>query len=356
MMEILLFIAGLALLISGAEMLVRGASRLALAFGIPPLVVGLTVVAFGTSSPELAVSVKAALSDQASIAVGNVVGSNIFNVLFILGLSALLVPLVVSQQLVRLDVPLMIALSAIVMILSLDGRLSHVDAFALVSALAMYIGWQIYGARKNSGSSQAPVAPGAGKTAWAVNLGLVIGGLVFLVLGSRWLLESAVAFAAWLGISELVIGLTIVAAGTSLPEVVTSVIAAIRKETDIAVGNVVGSNIFNISGVLGVAGMVAPGGIEMSAAVVTFDLPVMFAVAVACLPIFFTGGIISRPEGALLLAYYVVYTLYLIMAASHHDALSEFGRVVLYFVIPLTVVTLVTVVLRELRKGGTRSG
>lgn len=354
-MAILFFIVGLVFLIVGAEALVRGASRLAAVLGISPLIIGLTVVAFGTSSPELAVSVKAALSDQASIAVGNVVGSNIFNVLFILGLSALIVPLVVSKQLVRLDVPLMLVVSVVVLVFSLDGRFSRVDGLILVTGLVAYIWLLFYQSRKE------PTKPGdefetefgiatEAKVSWIKNIGLVLGGLVLLVLGSRWLVDSAVTFAHYLGVSELVVGLTIVAAGTSLPEVVTSLIAAIRGERDIAVGNVVGSNLFNIMGVLGIASIVAPAGIEVSAAVSSFDIPVMTAVAFACLPIFFTGGVISRAEGALLLGYYVAYTLYVILAASHHDGLSEFSAVMLYFVIPLTVITLFIMALREMRR------
>jgi len=352
-MAILLFVVGLVFLIIGAEALVRGASRLAAVLGISPLVIGLTVVAFGTSSPELAVSVKSALSDQASIAVGNVVGSNIFNVLFILGLSALIVPLVVSQQLVRFDVPLMIAISAIVLILSLDENLSRADGLMLVIGLVTYVWFLIYQSRRESVEVKEEYAKGFGteqhaKGSWVKNIGLVIGGLALLVLGSRWLVDSAVSFAEYLGISELVVGLTIVAAGTSLPEVVTSVIAAIRGERDLAVGNVVGSNIFNMMGVLGLASIVAPTGIGVSTAIIGFDLPVMIAVALACLPIFFTGGVISRQEGALLLGYYVAYTLYLILAASHHDALAEFSAVMLYFVIPITFVTVFIVTLREI--------
>jgi len=353
-MAILLFVIGLGFLVLGAEALVRGASRLATAIGISPLVIGLTVVAFGTSSPELAVSIKSALSGQPNIALGNVVGSNIFNVLFILGLSALIVPLVVSQQLVRLDVPLMIALSVIVLILSLDENLSRTDGIMLVAGLVIYVWFLIYQSRRETIAVQEEYAKEFGTEKRARgntinNIGLVLGGLALLVLGSRWLVDSAVSFAQYLGVSELVIGLTIIAAGTSLPEVVTSVIAAIRGERDIAVGNVVGSNIFNIMGVLGFASIVAPRGIEVSTAVIGFDIPVMIAVALACLPIFFTGGVISRQEGALLLGYYVVYTLYLILAASHHDALPVFSAVLLYFVIPLTVVTLIIVALREMR-------
>ena len=354
-MTILLFAIGLVFLIIGAEALVRGASRMTAALGISPLVIGLTVVAFGTSSPELAVSIKSALSGQASIALGNVVGSNIFNVLFILGLSALIVPLTVAQQLVRLDVPLMVGLSVVVLVLSLDQNIGRSDGLMLVLGLILYIFFLIYQSRKERRQIVAEyaneIAPKSNiQRGWAKNIGLIVGGLVLLVLGSRWLVDSAVSFAQHLGVSELIVGLTIVAAGTSLPEVVTSVIAAMRGERDIAVGNVVGSNIFNMMGVLGFAGVVAPTGIEVSSAVVGFDLPVMIAVALACLPIFFTGGVISRREGALLLGYYMIYTSYLILAASHHDALPMFSTVMLYFVIPFTVIITIIVTLQEIRR------
>ncbi|MCA1773977.1 MAG: sodium:calcium antiporter, partial [Halomonas sp.] len=178
---------------------------------------------------------------------------------------------------------------------------------------------------------------------------MVVGGLLLLVLGSRWLVDSAVSFSHYLGISELVVGLTIVAAGTSLPEVVTSVIAAIRGERDIAVGNVVGSNIFNIMGVLGFASIVSPTGIEVSTAAIGFDIPVMIGVALACLPLFFTGGVISRQEGVLLLGYYLAYTLYIILAASQHEALPKFSAVMLYFIIPITVIIIIIVAMRKIR-------
>ncbi len=353
-MTIVLFVAGLVFLIVGAEALVRGASRLAALLGISPLVIGLTVVAFGTSSPELAVSIKAALSGQTGIAVGNVVGSNIFNVLFILGLSALIVPLVVSQPLVRLDVPLMIVLSVVLMIFSLDGNFSRMDGVLLVAGLAVYVWFLIKQSRKAGGKLKDEYArefgsQAGGGTHRIQNLALVLGGLALLVLGARWLVDSAVALARYLGVSELVIGLTIVAAGTSLPEVVTSVIAALRGERDIAVGNVVGSNIFNIMAVIGMASIVAPAGIAVSPATSKFDIPVMIVVAFACLPMFFTGGVISRKEGALLLVYYVAYILYLVLAATQHDALPRFSAAMLYFVIPLTVVTLIVVAVREIR-------
>ncbi len=352
-MAMVLFIAGLIALIIGAEALVRGASRLAALLRISPLVIGLTVVAFGTSSPEFAVSIKAVLSNQASLAVGNVVGSNIFNVLLILGLSALILPLVVSKQLVRLDVPLMIALSVIVLVFSLDEKFSRTDGLMLVTGLVIYVCFLFYQSHKESVElkdeyAKKFVREGRISSSWFNNLALILGGLMLLIFGSRWLVVGAVSLAQYLGVSELVVGLTIVAAGTSLPELATSVIAAARGERDIAVGNVIGSNLFNLMGVLGVCSIVAPTGIEVSAAVTKFDIPVMIVVAFACLPIFFTGGVISRPEGALLLGYYVVYLLYLILASAHHDALSRFSAVMLYFVISLTVVTIIIVAVREL--------
>ncbi|WP_168013615.1 calcium/sodium antiporter [Halomonas salinarum] len=342
-MIIAAFLAGLMLLIVGAEGLVRGASRLASRLGISSLIIGLTVVAFGTSAPELAVSLKAATSDQAGIAIGNVVGSNIFNVLFILGLSALIVPLSVAQQLLRFDIPLMIALSGLILLMALDGSISRLDGLVLVAGLISYTTFLLLQGMRTA-SSNASSTP---QTPWGIDLLLVAGGLGLLVLGSRWFVEGAVVFAAYLGVSEQVIGLTIIAAGTSLPEVVTSIIAALRGERDIAVGNVVGSNIFNLLGVLGLTSLLAPSGIGLSPAMSGFDLPVMIAVALACLPICFTGGQISRWEGGVFFGYYLVYTLYLILAAAHHDALPGFGMVMLYFVLPITVLTLTLMTFRE---------
>ena len=288
---------------------------------------------------------------------GNVIGSNIFNVLFILGLSALISPLAVSQQLVRLEVPLMIGVSALVLLMALDGAFGRGDGLLLFAGLVVYIGLSVRQSRrekpkiKDEYAREFAVKPKLARR-WAVNLGLVAGGLAMLVLGSRWLVAGAVAMAEHFGVSDLVIALTIVAAGTSLPEVVTSVVAALRGERDIAVGNVVGSNLFNIMGVLALAGVAAPDGIEVAPAVVGFDLPIMTAVAFACLPIFFTGGIISRLEGGLLLAYYAAYTLYLVLASSQHDSLPEFSAVMLLFAIPITLTTLVFLALREFKRGG----
>ena len=260
---------GLATLVVGAEMLVRGASRLAVAMAVSPLVIGLTVVAFGTSAPELAVSVQSAWNGNADLALGNVVGSNIFNVLFILGLSALIVPLAVSSQLIRCDVPIMVFVSMLLLALGLDGRLGRVDGTLLFVGIIVYTCWSIRQSRRESREIQSEFAhemPRAPHGGWQVlnQVALIVTGLVLLGLGARWLVDGAVHIAASIGVSELIVGLTIVAAGTSLPELVTSIVAAYRGERDIAVGNVVGSNIFNILCVLGLSSLMGPQGVGVS--------------------------------------------------------------------------------------------
>ncbi len=317
---------GTILLVVGAELLVRGASKLALLCKISPLVVGLTVVAFGTSAPELAVSVASTLKGDAAIAIGNVVGSNLFNVLFILGLSALITPLSVMQQLIRFDVPLMILVSGIVWGFAFDGQITRIEGLLLVAGIVAYTIWSIRQSRKESREVQAEYETelaedttrphGPGYMLW--QLGLVIAGLVLLVLGSQQLVAGAVGIATALGVSSAVIGLTIIAAGTSLPEVATSVMAAIKGEKDIAVGNVVGSNIFNLLAVLGGAATVASGPLVVSENFLHFDLPVMFAVAFICLPVLFSHWQISRWEGGLLLASYVAYTTVLVLIETKH--------------------------------------
>jgi cation:H+ antiporter len=352
-MTLLYFLIGLAFLIIGAELLVRGASKIAGALGISPLIIGLTVVALGTSSPELAISISSSLSGQADVALGNVIGSNIFNVLFILGLSAIIIPLTVSQQLIRFDVPLLIVLSIAVLGLSIDLILSPIDGLILVIVLIGYIttlAWFSLRDRPSptaKGEDQAPESHQKQMANGWLHGILVIIGLAMLIFGSRWFVDSTVQFAGYLGVSELVISLTVVAAGTSMPEVVTSVIAAFRGERDIAVGNVVGSNIFNILAVLGITTVISPSGIAVSEAIIGFDLPLMIAVAIACLPIFFTKGTINRWEGALFLGYYLAYTIYLILNATQHDLLPLFSTTMLYFIMPLTMVTIVVVVIQE---------
>ena len=348
---LVLFILGLVLLVAGAEFLVRGAAGLAARLGITPLVIGLTVVAFGTSAPELAVSVQASLAGQSDIAVGNVVGSNIFNVLFILGLAALIVPLVVSQQLVRIDVPLLIGVSVVFLLMSLDGHIGLFDGLLLFAGIVAYILFALRQSRQESKLVADEYAQefSAEKTTAALPLqiALIVAGLVMLVLGSHWLVNGAVTFARHFGVSELIIGLTIVAIGTSLPELATSVVAALRGERDIAVGNVVGSGIFNILAIVGIAAIVAPGGLTVAPALLRFDMPVMIAAAVACLPVFAAGHLIPRWEGAMLILCYAAYVSYLIMDAARHDMLPAYSAAMIGFVLPLIAMTLIVVLVRQ---------
>ena len=350
LMTFVYLIAGLVLLVAGAEVLVRGAARLAAQFGIPPLIIGLTVVAFGTSAPETAVSVQAALDGSGDLAIGNVVGSNIANVLLILGVTALVAPLLVSRQLIRLDVPIMIGASLVTWALAWDGSLSRLDGALLFAGVLTYTAFLIISSRrekKNEAGDEFEDEYGLHEApkpyAWAINAGLVIVGLVLLVGGANFLVEGAVQLARALGMSELVIGLTVVAIGTSLPELATSVMAAIKGERDIAVGNIVGSNIFNLLCVLGLASLVSPNAIPVAANALAFDFPVMIAVAIACLPIFFNGYSINRWEGALFVAYYVLYTTYLIFNSSGAPWLGAFQHAMLTFVLPLTAVTLAVI-------------
>jgi cation:H+ antiporter len=362
MATVLAFIGGLVALAAGGEILIRSSSRLATDLGVSRLFIGLTVVAFGTSAPEAVVSVVAALEGSSDLAMGNVVGSNIFNVLLILGLSALIIPLAVSTQLVRFDVPVMVGVSLLCLLLGLDGSIGRWDGVLL---LALLVGQVILGYRLGlraqarapaAGPSQPPLAPEglprppAPWKARSLNILAVIASLALLIVGSRWLVAAATALARWLGLSELVIGLTVVAAGTSLPEIATSVMAALRGERDIAVGNVVGSNIFNVLGVLGLSAVVAPTGVAVSPALLAFDVPVMVAVAVLCLPIFFNGMTVFRWEGGLLLTYFVLYTLYVLFRAVEHDALHGFVAAVTWVILPVTLATLFAVTIMNLVK------
>lgn len=347
LVSIFLFLAGLVLLVGGAELLIRGASRLALRVGVPSLVVGLTIVAYGTSTPEVVVSAKAALAGQAGLALGNVVGSNIFNVLFILGASALIRPLVVTRAIIWREVPVAIAVSLLAWGMAVDGRMSRADGIVLLALLVVYTVFQVWtGLKEGNGTEGSKEKTGSP----AVNIFFIIVGLAVLVWGARWLLAGSVDFARGWGMSELVIGLTLVAAGTSLPEVATSVLATIRGQREIAIGNVVGSNIYNVLAVLGASAVLAPGGgMDVAPAALRFDIPIMVAVSVACLPIFLTGHTIARWEGILFLFYYAVYTAYLVLAATQHDLLPAFSGMLWFVVIPLTVVTVCVSVAHHVR-------
>ena len=354
-----LFVAGLVLLIGGAELLVRGAARLAAAAGISPLVIGLTVVAWGTGSPELAVAIKASLAGSPDLTVGNVVGSNIANVLLILGFAALIVPLQLSTRLVRWDVSVMIGASLLTLLVALDGRISTAEGLLFVGLLVTYTVWTVRASRRERramveeferefGEESGPTrSPWLFYTTYGA---MMVGGLLLLINGSDWLVEAASALAIAFGWSELEIGLTIVAIGTSLPELATSAVAGMRGERDIAAGNAIGSNIFNLLAVLGITAVVAPGGIGVASAAVSLDIPIMIAVAIACLPVFFDGYRIDRWNGALFLALYAGYIAYLVLAGTQHDALAGYSTIMVLFVLPLVAFTLVLLAVQTWRR------
>ncbi len=362
-------LVGFIALVIGGEFLVRGASGLASLLKISALVIGLTVVAFGTSAPELAVAINATIKGEADISIGNIVGSNIFNVLGVLGASALVAPLIVSSQLIRLDVPLMIAVSFLAFLVSYDGTVTRVEGSGLFLTLLIYTAFLIWSSRRQTKRDELAASELASAAAVESGedipgllppdtkpsgllllklLGLIIAGLLCLSYGSSWLVDGATTIALAFNVSELMIGLTIVAVGTSLPEAATSVMASLRGERDIAVGNVVGSNLFNILSVLGLTAIISPTGVPVSETAVWFDIPVMIAVAVACLPIFL-GGIIARWQGGLFVFYYVLYTTFLILT-SDGDDVADWFETLMWVVMPLTAIILVGSMVMSLRK------
>jgi cation:H+ antiporter len=348
-------LVGLAILTAGAELLVRGAVGLAAALRVSPLVIGLTVVAFGTSAPELVVSLESTFSGRGEIALGNVIGSNVFNVLVILGLSAVIVPLRVDRQLVRLDVPLMIGISVAVYGMCLDGQIDRLEGGLLAAGLIAYTIWSIRKSRQDTAAAAMadeplPSPEEEGKPArLLLNVLFVAGGLGLMVLGADWFVGAAVELARRWGFSELVIGLTLVAAGTSLPEVATSVVAAVKGERDLAVGNVVGSNLFNLMCVLGFTGLLAPAGIPVGTEAIQQDLPVMVLVAVACLPVFLIGHTIERWEGLVLLAFYGLYTSALVCEVQGRlDTLATISTIA-WILGPLAVAAYVGSLVRQVR-------
>lgn len=340
------------LLVAGAEMLVRGAGRIAIAAGITPLVIGLTVVAFGTSAPELAVTVAAAARGTADLAVGNVVGSNIMNILLILGISAVVTPLVVRRRVIHFDVPVLIAVSVVVILLALNGRVTRIEGFLLVAAGIGYTAFLIQTSRVSEPKGPASRWRVRGRRRrLALDVVLSLVGLGMLVLGSHWLVDAARDIAVLLGISELAIGLTVVSIGTSLPELATSVVAGLRGQRDMAVGNIIGSNLMNLLVVLGAAAAVSPAGLAVTRAAIEFDLPIMLVVTAACLPIFYTGRGIGRWEGGAFLAWFLAYTSYVLLIASGHEELHLLRHALLFFALPLSLVTLALCVIRVRARG-----
>ena len=334
-------VIGLIILTFGADVLVKGASRLALSFGVPSLVIGLTVVAYGTSTPELAVSTRAAFTGESEIALGNVVGSNIANVWLILGLSALVSPLLVNNQIIKLELPIMIALSALTYGLSYDGVLSRFDGVVFLALILIYTIATVRRGRKEVAAQGGEKITEHSKGKEVVR---ALVGLVLLVWGADLFVDGAVEIARSFGVSELVIGLTIVAVGTSMPEIMTSIVASYKGERDIAVGNVVGSNIFNILGVLGLSAVVKP--IAVPEVAISFDIPVMILAAIMCAP-FFVGATLTRWRALLFLGSFAFYVIYLILKSSGNGLMSTIEDFILHFYAPLIVITVTTIVLRS---------
>ncbi len=342
-------VLGVVMLLLGAEWLVRGASSLATRLGIAPIVVGLTVVAFGTSAPEMAVSISGALSGEVEIALGNVVGSNTANILLILGLSAAVSGLSIEQRLIRFDIPVLIGISVVAYLLALNGLIGRVEGLVLFAGVLLYTGWLIRGAMQTESpkvegeyveeleSIEGPVV----RAPIPLQVLLVVAGLVLLILGSQFLVSSATKIAEALGVSDLVIGLTVVAVGTSLPELATSVLAAFRGQRDIAVGNVVGSNIFNLLSVLGASAAVSKSGIPVSDDALRLDLPVMLVATLVLLPICWNGFMIKRWEGLILAAFYVAYVAFLVFEAGDSSA-PEIYRTMLMIVVPIALLAFTT--------------
>jgi len=340
-LEILL---GIVLLFGGGELFVAGSSALALLLGIPQIVIGLTVVSLGTSAPELFVSLISTFQDGDAIAVSNVVGSNIFNVMVVLGLSALVVPLRVKSRLVRRDVPLLLGVSMAVWGMASGGRLTWQAGLALLVGTAINLIWEMRTASEYS-DAEGDFDEGDRATP-AVAAAKLAGGLVLLVLGSQVLVKGATAAAIGLGVTETVIGLTIVSAGTSMPELVTSLVAAYRGKADLAIGNVVGSNLLNQLLILGVCGVFSGEGLLVDPVVISRDLPVMVLTTLALLPILWTRGVVSRLEGGILVGLYVLYLAEQVLSETLTTAQDEFRFVVLVVVLPLVLVFLVWQMLR----------
>lgn len=349
-MNALLFLVGIVLLVFGADLLVRGASRLSISIGLSPLIVGLTVVSFGTSAPELAVSMKAALAGTTEMAFGNVVGSNICNVLLILGLAALAAPLEIAPAVLRRDLPVLLGLSILTAILASDGRLGAVDGLVLLS------GGVAHGVLSFRQERRGPDAAAAGAPLPARRHGRlldalsILAGLALLVVGADLLVGAAVRFARAAGVSDLVVGLTVVAVGTSLPEIAASVLASLRGARDIAVGNVVGSNILNLAIVLALTAIVAPGGVAIPAEALRFDTPVMIGAALLCVPVFLSGRRVSRAEGFGFALLYALYTTWLALKAQESPHLALLESFVLFAVLPTLGAALLVWPVRVLRQ------
>ena len=319
---ILIFLGGLIVITVGAELVLRGATRIAALLGIKPILIGLTVVSIETSMPELAVGITAASEDMGPLAVGNITGTNIFNILFILGLSAAIRPLPLHLQSIKMDVPVMIAASVMLTIMALDGLLSRTDGLILIAAAIIYLIFLVRVSRKESPAmkqefteefSPSVLIKKSNKAAWLINTAFLMGGMYLTIFGADLLVTGSVDMAREWGISEAVIGLTIVAIGTSAPELATTLVATYKDDRDVAVGNLIGSSITNILVILGCTCIVAPGGVDVSRDVLWVDLPLGALVAIACYPVFRSDRKVSRREGTAFVLIYAIYMAVLLL-------------------------------------------
>ena len=325
----------------------RAAVRLAASLKVRPLIIGLTIVAFGSSAPQMTVSLQATLAGNTDIAVGSVIGSSIFNVLVTLGLSALIIPLRVSLQLVRLDIPVMILAGLLVFILAANEELTPIDGLFLLIALLAYLAVLHYQPRH---SRRPRTLDTVAQAPWLSSVLLMLGGFLILALAGHLLLGAAVDVASDLGLSERIVGLTLIGVGTSLPCLATSLIAALRGQREIAVGNVIGSNLFNLLGVLGLTALLAPSPLSVSPNALDFDLPVMLGVVVLCLPVFYTGYRVTRAEGLVLLGLYLAYGLHVMSFTTGMPLANKLEQLMLHYVLPALVVFLVFTSLRAWRR------
>ncbi len=347
-LPIIWFIVGLVALVGGAEIMVRAVTKVAALLGISKLIIGLTVVAFGTSAPELAISIQAGINGETDIMIGNIIGSNISNTLLILGFVALIIPIKVNVSIIKSDAPIMIGATLLVFIFALNGFVSFWECLALSFFLVIYL---IYLARQGSPEVIAPIKKPEKKLSTSIGYVLAcIVGFILLISGARWMIDSAIIFAEMAGVSELVIGLTVVAVGTSLPEVVVVLVAALKKERDIAVGSIIGSNILNLLAVLGVSGLFIEGAIPVQPVLLQFDMIVLIAASVLCIPIFYTGFRIERWEGGIFLFFYLSYLFYLFLSNTGHSWLDGFSNVMIYFVIPVIGLIILVVTVLEWKK------
>ncbi len=348
-MSIILFIIGLALLITGAEIFLNSVDKFGIAWRISPVIMGLTVVAFATGAPELAISLQAAIEGRPDLVLGNIIGSNISNILLILGVTGLFAPLAITNRIIKRDVPMVIAASLLMFLLAMDGILSPMDGFIILLALvvySLYIYFQVKSDRKNNqrddlSKAAKEILKNNPAKFYTKYIFLLIVGLVMIVMGSRLMVDAAVTIAEILGVSELIIGLTIVSIGTSLPEVATSTAAARKGDYDTAIANVLGSNLYNILLTLGLTIVIAPGIISVSPDAIQFDMPVMIIVVIACLPLFWPGKVLGRIEAAGFLFYYGAYLSYLVFIAIQSPWLEVFEKVMMWGIIPVTVLMII---------------